>query len=402
MSTNNIVNVQDSSALRNALVDKLTGKLPVSNDSLDNILTWGSAELSNLDTASREIITSTMASLVTKQEVVGPYVPENDINMIKTYGSYDSHDGVVQRLRLSIPDAESDMDTYDPDTTGNTAQALFGKKPISISTRYWFKPFAHRYSWTEGSRWFTGLLLKGHTINEIYSMMKTQVDNAQRLEQKAETLAMLRSSMMMNLASVTDISDVGNARAVNLLAKYNSEYGTTLTAEAAINTPEFLRYAGRVFEVTERKMREVTTMYNEMEFRTGAAQTAGYFNAEFVSAYKRNMLVDAFNVNLGSLVSNQEVVWWKGPKNASNEVDFATATTINDTITVDWETNPITVNMPYVLGTIIDTERLGLYNWGVENTEQKDASALSTNMFSHVYGSALCDPYYNAVTFYIA
>lgn len=392
MATENLVNVKDDSALKNALVAQLTGQTSLTEDDLTDILDWGSADISGLDKETRGIITSTLATIVSKQEVVGAYVPEGEVNIIKSAGEYEDHAGIVQRLRLGIPSAESDSDVYDPDTTGNTAQALFGKKGINISTTYYFKPFAHRYAWSEGSRWFTGLLLKGRTIREIYAMMRTMVVNAQRLEVEAQTLAAIRASMMV---------DINSGSVVNLLEGYNNEYGTSLTAVNAIQTPEFLQYCGRVFETEERKLKKATTLYNPMDFLTGAATTVGYFNAEFVSAYKRNFLIDAFNANLGGLVENKSITWWKAPSN-NGDTSFATTSTINDKITVSWVEDEIVVNKPYVVGTIMDAERIGLFNFGVENTEQQDPSALSTNYFSHVYGSMMCDPYYNAVTFIIA
>lgn len=217
-------------------------------------------------------------------------------------------------------------------------------------------------------------------------------------------MAAVRASMVLNMSEVTDLRGVGTTRAINLLATYNQAYSTSLSAASSLRTPDFLRYAIHEMFVVMDYMKAYTRLYNEKKYPNFTKREDCHFIllSQFNRAVDQFLLSDAFHEEYLKLPLGESVAAWKGfLLTADSKPNFASTSTLNDTISVDWEDSPLSVNTDGVIGTIFDKERVGIYDLSVVNTNQNDPVGLKTNYWTHVFGKTIVDPYDNGVTFYI-
>lgn len=399
--TKPLIPVADQAALVNNLASQHLGGSVVVNDDLSNLADFGKA-YDNLSQGTKQIVTSGLITLVTEQLFIVKEYTGNGVDIIRSRSSYDQSEGLIQKNRPALPQAVSDAEVYDP-AAGSTSDP-FKNYPINFETEYFSKPFAFRYQWSKPERWMTGMFLTREGLGNAISAIDRNIRNAIELNIEDITMSTLRASMVLNLSTVADLTTKGNNHAVNLLSEYNSLRSTTLTKAKALGDPEFMRYAiHRIFVVMDY-MKSYTRLYNEKEFPNFS--TAEDMNLVLLSQFRRAvdqfLLSDTYHDEFLALPNGKSVAAWKGFLLAANsEPSFESTSTINDTIAVDWEQNPLTVNTDGVLAHIYDTERLGIYNLAILNTNQSDPVGLKTNYFSHVFGRTIADPYENAVTFYV-
>lgn len=399
--TQPLIPVADLATLINSLAGQHIGSSVVVDNDLSNLADFG-AQYENLDSATKQIVTSGMITLVTEQLFVTREYKGNGLDIIRSRTSYDAADGIIQKNRPALPQAVSDEEVYDP-APGSSSDP-FKNYPINFETEYFSKPFAYRYQWSKPERWITGMFLSREAFIQAIASISTMVDNALALNIENVTMAAVRASMVLNLSGVTDLGGVGNNRAVNLLAEYNSAYATTLSAAAAMQTPEFLRFATHRMFMTLDYLKAYTSMYNERSYPTFTNEANAHFVmlAQFKRASEQFLQSDTFHNEFVQLPKHDTVPAWKGfLLDAKGTPSFKSTSTVKDTISVSWEEEPLSVDTSGVIGTIFDTERVGVHNLAVTNTNQKDPVGLKTNYWTHVFGKSITDPYANAVTFYV-
>lgn len=395
-----LIPVEDLSALVNKLAAKHLGSEAVTvADDLSNLADFGKA-YEQLDSGTKDIVTSGMITLVTEQLFLVKEYKGNGVDIIRSRSEYDASDGLVQKNRPALPTAVSDIDTYDPEP--GSSSDPFENYPINFETEYFSKPFSFRYQWSKPDRWMTGMFLSRTGLINAVAAIDQSVRNALALNIEGITMSTLRASMALNLSGVSDLTGAGNARAINLLSGYNKAYGQKLTAEKALQTPDFLRYSTvRIFQTLDY-MRSYTRLFNEKSFPNFSSSP----NFVMLSSFKRGMdaymLSDVFNKEYLALPNADSVSAWKGFLLSANaEPSFEAASTINDKIEVSWETKPVSVNTSGVVAHVYDSERVGVYNLATLNTSVRDDMNLKTNYFTHVFGRTIVDPYENGVTFYV-
>lgn len=396
MATNTkpLIPVQDVYAGINKISAQYMGKEVLSNDTIDWVDFGSSYEA--LDSATKAIVTSGLITLVTEQLTVVKDFKGNGIDIIRSSGPYSQAEGIVQKNRPALPQAVSDAAVYDP-AIGSSSDP-FKNIPIASETEYFMRPLQFRYEWSKPERWLTGAFLSLEGFNSFVNGVSRMVDNALALNIEAATMANIRASMALNLTGGD------SPRAYNLLAEFNAASGTSLTAAACMQSPDFLRYAIHRMFVVFDYMKSYTTFYNEKGYPQFSTEDGTHFIllSQFRRAMEQFLLSDTFHDDYLKLPLGSSVAAWKGFLLDGTSPDFDATSTINDTFTVSWEDEPVTVNQSGIIGTIFDTERVGIHRLGITNTNQYDPVGLKTNYWTHVFGQSIVDPYENGVTFYVA
>lgn len=397
-----LIPVAEAATIVNSLAKQHLGESVIVNDDLSNIVDFGKA-FENLDSGTKQIVTSGMITMVTEQLFIVHDYKGNGIDIVRTR-AYEPSEGLIQKNRPALPQAVSDSDAYDP--SPNTTSDPFKNYPVNFETEYFFKPFQYRYQWSKPERWMTGMFLSRDGFNNAISAIDRSIRNAIELNIEDTTMALIRASMGLNLNTVADLAGQGNTQAVNLLARYNEAYGATLTAEKALTTPEFIRYAIHEIFITIDYMKSYSVLYNEKKFPNFTRQEDTHFIqlSQFRRAIDQFVLSDAFHDDYLKLPNGETVAAWKGFLLTANTVpNFESTSTVNDTFTaeVNGVSEQITVDTSGVLATVFAKERVGIYDLSEVQTNQPDAVGLKTNYFTHIFGKSIVDPYENAVTFYI-
>ena len=394
MATKPLIPVGTAASIVNSLAKQSMGSDAIVSDDLSNISDFGRA-YENLDSGTKEIVKSNLITLVTEQLVDVKEYKGNEVDIIRTRSAeYDPSAGIIQKIHPTLPQATDDAEAYNPAV--NSSSDPFKNNSIEMQARYYFKPFEFRYQWSIPERWMTGMFLTRDKFNQFIEAIDTSIKNALTLNLDGITLATLRSSIAMNLRGGA------SPRAVNLLKSYNNTFKTSLKAEQALQTPEFLRWCVNQIVVVLDQIKRCTSLYNEMDYPNFIESPNIVTLSSFENAAKQYLQADVFNKDLLELPGHNKVISWQALVNAKGEVpSFKAMSTVKGTFSVEGESAPVTVNQEGVVAHVFADDRCGIYGLSVKNTSLYDPVGLKTNFWTHVCGSAMTDLYENSVTFFI-
>lgn len=236
-------------------------------------------------------------------------------------------------------------------------------------------------------------------LNAFVSMLYNEVDKS--LTVKMDSLVM-RTINNMTAETVYDafkgtaITGAGNARAVNLLSRYNTAFGKTLTADKAIFDPEFIRYASFEMGRVSKRMAKMSTLFNvggKARFTTEALLHVVMLS-DFVSAASTYLYSDTFHENYLKLSTAEQVPYWQGSGedygfDSISKIDVTTASGNQQTVTG-------------VLCVMFDRDALGVTNLDTRVTTNYNPKAEFTNYFYKRDARYFNDFNENFVVFYVA
>ena len=145
-------------------------------------------------------------------------------------------------------------------------------------------------------------------------------------------------------------------RSIDLLSAYNTQYSTSLTAEQAILTPEFIRYAAYMFKLYSDRMVKISTLFNAggKERFTPKDMQKIIMLSEFKTAADVYLQSDTFHNELTKLPNADEVAYWQG---SGTGYDFKSTSAINIKTA-----SGKTVAQAGILGVIMDRDTAGVSN----------------------------------------
>lgn len=188
-------------------------------------------------------------------------------------------------------------------------------------------------------------------LNAFFSMIYNAIEKSMTVKTDG-----LVERTINNLIGETLADANAGVRSVNLLAGYNTQYGTSLTAQQAIMTPEFIRYAAYMFKLVSDRMVKISTLFNAggKERFTPKDMQKIIMLSEFKTAADVYLQSDTFHNEFTKLPNADEVAYWQGSGTA---YDFLSTSAIN-VKTAGGET----VAQAGILGVIFDRDAAGVSN----------------------------------------
>lgn len=157
-------------------------------------------------------------------------------------------------------------------------------------------------------------------------------------------------------AAIAEKMEAGN-NIINAVDLYNTAYGLTgddaIDEDSALNTPQFLRFLGKLVRDTIKYMAEPSVLYNDAGMVRATARDNMHvlLATAFVSAYETNFQSDSFNKELVSLPYFYEYPWLSGPS--------TTEPTVESTTTIKVQTKSgATVEASHIVGVIADRQAI--------------------------------------------
>lgn len=157
-------------------------------------------------------------------------------------------------------------------------------------------------------------------------------------------------------AAIAEKMEAGN-NIINAVDLYNTAYGLTgddaIDEDTALNTPQFLRFLGKLVRDTIKYMAEPSVLYNDAGMVRATARDNMHvlLATAFVSAYETNFQSDSFNKEMVDLPFFYEYPWLSGPS--------ATAPTAESTTTIKVQTKSgATVEASHIVGVIADRQAI--------------------------------------------
>lgn len=187
--------------------------------------------------------------------------------------------------------------------------------------------------------------------NAFFSMIYNAIDKSMTVKTDG-----LIERTLNNFIAETIATGSGTVRSINLLAGFNTQYGTSLTADQAILNPEFIRYAAYNFKLFSDRMVKISNLFNvggKDRFTPKDMQKIVMLS-EFKTAADIYLQSDTFHNELTKLPEADEVAYWQGSGVA---YDFKSTSAIN----VKTSANH-TVAQAGILGVILDRDACGVSN----------------------------------------
>lgn len=228
-------------------------------------------------------------------------------------------------------------------------------------------------------------------LNEVEKGMTVAFDNL-----IMRTINNMIAETFYDMNNAGTYTGAGNARCINLLSRYNTQYGVQLTAQQAILNPDFIRYAAYQMALTIDRLTRMSVLFNMggMERFTPKDLQHVIMLSEFRAAADVFLQSNTFHDEYTKLINAETVPFWQG----SGE-DFAFANT--GTIKVKTSENH-EVEASGILATIFDNDALGVNGYNSRVDTHWNEPAEFTNYWYKRDARYFNDFNENMVVFYVA
>lgn len=303
---------------------------------------------------------------------------------------------VVEKISSEMPEAvenESwnleDGTSYDPNIFNQPkVTAKFFNKMVTFEIDRSVTEMQVKQSFSSASQ-----------LNAFVSMLFNEVDKS--LTVKTDALIMRTINNMIG-ETVYDafkgaaITTDGNARAVNLLSRYNTQFSKQLTAAQAITDPDFVRYASYQMGLYMDRLNSMSTLFNVggMQRFTPKDLMHVVMLTDFARSADVYLQSATFHDEYTKLVSAERVPFWQG-----SGTDFAFSSTGKISVKT---ASGNAVDVTGVLGVMFDRDALGVNCAMTRVTTQYNAKAEFTNYFYKRDARYFNDLNENFVVFYVA
>lgn len=227
-------------------------------------------------------------------------------------------------------------------------------------------------------------------LSGFIAMLTTTVENAMTVK-----LDGLVARTINNMTAETIAG--GNAvRAVNLLAAFNADQGTTLTAEEAVKNADFIRFASYQIALHSDRITRISQLFNEegKDRFTPKDKLHIILLSDFAKASDVFLSSDVYNKELVGLPNHETVPYWQG---SGLGYEFAEVSRINVATQ-----SGATVNQSGILGVMFDREALGVTNLDRRVTTNYNPKAEFYTNFYKFDAGYFNDLGENFVVFYVA
>lgn len=241
-------------------------------------------------------------------------------------------------------------------------------------------------------------------LNSFLSMIQMSIENS--LTIKLDALIMRTINNMIGETMYAEVpggtyTGRSGVKAVNLLYLYNvAMYGETtgsyLSADAALHTPEFIRFASMTMGNYVDRIKVASTLFNiggEMRF-TPEDLLHVVLLSEFKNAAAAYLQSDTYHDEYTRLPEAESVAFWQG-----SGTDFAFESTSEVKIKT---ASGHDVDVSGVVGVMFDRDALGVCNQERKVNTHYNEKASFWNYFYKQFAGYFNDTNENFVVFYIA
>jgi len=261
-----------------------------------------------------------------------------------------------------------------PEATENDSWALEDKKDYSPDVFY--KPsvsakFFNSKLTFEIPMSFTELQVKEsfsskEQLNGFISMLTTSIENSMTVKLDALIMRTINNMTAETLVAELNTADEGKpvvidstatgVKAVNLLKLFNETVASPLTADIAITSPDFIRFATYQISMYSDRMSKISTLFNveKAERFTPKDLQHVVLLSDFAKASEVFLKANTDHSEMVALPKHETVPYWQGS---------GTGYSFDDVSTINVKTSSkADVNVKGILGVIFDRDALGVSN----------------------------------------
>lgn len=378
--------------LMNGITSEVLGKTDIVKEDLSNIVDVG-VEL--FDATSVDNYVKSLVNHIGKVIFVNRPYAGNVPSMLMDSWEFGS---VLEKISADIPEA-TENESWELENGREYKQDIFYKPSVSA------KFFNSKVTF-EVPMSFTEMQVKesfssATQLNGFLSMLYNAVDKSMSIKIDSLIMRTINNAIGETFkADATafggDYSTASTNRCVNLLKLYNEKFGTTLTAEKAITTPEFIRFASYTMSLYVDRLSKISSLFNigGKDRFTPADMLHIVMLSDFKASATAYLESDTFHNNLVALPESESVPYWQGSGTAYGFADVSkimvkTATGTDITVTG-------------ILAVMFDRDAMGVCNSDRRVTTNYNAKAEFYNNYYKFDASYYNDLNENCVVFYVA
>lgn len=337
-------------SLVNDVTGEILGKTDILKEDLSNVVDMGKELFSatEVDNYVKALVNRVGKTIFVNRKYSGK-VPSILMDSWE-FGS------VLQKISADLPNATENESwelengaSYDPNIFYKpTVSAKFFNSKVTFEVPLSFTEKQVKESFNSASE-----------LNSFISMLYNAVEKSMTV--KTDALIM---RTINNMIAQTVDGDSSGVRAINLLEKYNTLKGLTdvnkLTADKALTTPDFLKYASMQIALYADRLGTMSTLFNQggKERFTPKDMLHIVLLSDYAQSTKTYLESDTFNDELVKLPTAETVPYWQG---SGTSFEFAKTSKIDTTIRLS-NGNTKDVSVSGIIGVMFDRDALGVSN----------------------------------------
>lgn len=366
---------------------------------------YGAAKVTVVDTSSLIALgDSVLSSDATKDAFMGQ-LTDRIGKTIFSVRPYESADENVVKHSFDFGMALQKIYVDLPDTETNTSWEI-GEEDFTPSFAPVIKPTVREKLFVSLNTFEISVTIPDDILKTAFLSAEGMATMIDAIFMAVENRLEIAMESMVNLTRAAFIarklSASSKCGAINLLAAYNTQFGTTVKAKDALYTPEFLRYAASQISLWTKRMRKMSSLFNDETVSTGngykrhtpAEDLVLTVLDDFAETTASYLQADTFHKELVALPRYNTVPYWQGSGPA---FDFSSLSTVN--VKIDANT---TVNQSGVIAVAYDWQALGATINRKKTTTEYNGRSEYTNYYTKIERGLFNDMSENGVVFYIA
>lgn len=311
---------------------------------------------------------------------------------------------VLEKISADVPSAEENS-AWSLEDGKEYKQDVFHKPTISAKFFNSKVTFEVPVSITE--RQVKESFSSAEQLNGFLSMIYSAVEKSMTIKTDAlvmrtinnmiaETLNADKTAFQKGETEVLDYAKTSTVRCVNLLYLYNNKTNSTLKADAAVTTPDFIRFAAYMMGLYADRMQTISTLFNVGGKKRFTPKDVLHtvLLSDFAAAAKTYLYADTFHNENVLLPHAETVASWQG---TGEDYNF------NNVSRIDVKSaGGASVSITGVLGVMFDRDALGVTNLDKRVTTNYNAKAEFFNNYFKFDAGYFNDTNENFVVFYVA
>lgn len=338
--------------LVNGATQEVLGETAVVNENLSNIVDIGTqiADTHNIDNYVRSLVNHIGKVIFVNRPYSG-----NVPSVLMDGWEYGS---ILEKITVdNLPNATENESWELQDGTSYDPNIFY--KP-SVSAEFFNKRVTFEIPMSFTQRQVKESFSSAEQLNGFTSMIYNAIDKSMTV--KTDSLIQRTINNLIGETFHSDYPDAdytahSGVKAVNLLKLYNEKFGTELTADKAITTPEFVRYASFIMGLYKDRLGKISSLFNvgKKDRFTSPDLLHVVLLSEFANSAKAYLQSDTYHDEFVSLPKAETVPYWQG-----SGVDYGFASTSKIDIKTSGNN---TVTCSGILGVMFDRDALGVSNF---------------------------------------
>lgn len=309
---------------------------------------------------------------------------------------------VLEKISADIPEAEENK-SWELTDGATYAQDVF-HKPV-VTAKFFNSKVTFEVAVSITERQVKESFSNSEQLNAFYSMIYNAVEKSITIKTDSLIMRTINNMIAETLKAdsaafggdgALDYTSASTARCVNLLKLYNTQKGTTLTADKALTDPDFIRYASYTIGLYSDRLASISSAFNvggKPRF-TPKDNLHVVLLSDFEKAARAYLYADSYNKEQVLLPKAETIPFWQG---SGKNYDFSSTARI----TIK-ETDGQSVEISGVLGVMFDRDALGVCNVDRRVTTNYNAKAEFFNNYYKFDAGYFNDTNENFVLFFVA